>query len=162
MELRPLLSSLRLPPTAWLEPFDALTPHRLHALMALRQKVFAVEQSCAYLDADPWDLEALHLGFGTPPDLTACARIFLPTPDDPSACFGRVVTHPEHRKLGLGKQLVQTCLEVIDTLAPGVPTFIEAQAYLERFYQGFGFTTFGEPFLEDGIPHLHMERAPRR
>lgn len=153
-----MTTHLVLPPSAWLARFHELTPHRLHALMALRQRVFAVEQQCVYLDADHWDLEALHLGFGEPPELAACARIFLPTDDDPSASFGRIATHPDHRGQGLGRLLVKTCLEVLDELAPGAPIFIEAQAYLERFYASFGFSTFGDPFLEDGIPHLHMER----
>jgi ElaA protein len=153
-----MTSPLLLPDSAWLTRFDELTPHRLHALMALRQKVFAVEQQCAYLDADRGDLEALHLGFGEPPELAACGRIVLPTEDDPSASFGRIVTHPDRRGEGLGRLLVKTCLDVLEVMAPGVPVFIEAQAYLERFYGSFGFRTFGEPFLEDGIPHLHMER----
>jgi ElaA protein len=33
---------------------------------------------------------------------------------------------------------------------------IGAQQYLTRFYSSFGFQQVGEPYLEDGIPHIHM------
>lgn len=147
-----------LPADAWLAAFDELTPARLHALLALRQRVFIIEQRCLYLDADRWDPEALHLGFGRPPELLACARIFLPEPESPWASFGRVATAPEHRGTGLGKRLVQTCLDALSALAPGAEVRIEAQRHLERFYRAFGFIPFGEPFVEDGIPHIHMAR----
>ena len=34
---------------------------------------------------------------------------------------------------------------------------IGAQAHLERFYNGFGFTKSSEPYDEDGILHIEME-----
>ncbi|MFZ9335261.1 MAG: GNAT family N-acetyltransferase, partial [Burkholderiaceae bacterium] len=37
---------------------------------------------------------------------------------------------------------------------------ISAQARLERFYRDFGFVAQGAPYMEDGIPHLEMLRAP--
>jgi ElaA protein len=33
---------------------------------------------------------------------------------------------------------------------------IGAQKYLEKFYNELGFTTCGEEYLEDDIPHLPM------
>ena len=33
---------------------------------------------------------------------------------------------------------------------------LSAQKYLENFYNNLGFTTIGEPYLEDGIPHIAM------
>ena len=35
---------------------------------------------------------------------------------------------------------------------------IEAQLYLVRFYEGFGFRRAGEEYLEDGIVHVYMMR----
>ena len=42
-------------------PFNQLTVNDLYDIMALRQKVFIIEQNCPYLDADGKDLSAMHL-----------------------------------------------------------------------------------------------------
>src|SRR5437016_7505754 len=42
-------------------PFAELTAGELYAVMEVRQRVFVVEQRCAYLDADGSDHLALHL-----------------------------------------------------------------------------------------------------
>jgi len=36
---------------------------------------------------------------------------------------------------------------------------LDAQAHLEGWYARFGFAVDGEPFLEDGIPHVPMSRV---
>ena len=41
-----------------------------------------------------------------------------------------------------------------------VPIRLGAQAYLTRFYGELGYAVIGEPFDEDGIPHIYMMRAP--
>jgi ElaA protein len=46
-----------------------------------------------------------------------------------------------------------------DSLYPGQPNRIGAQARLEKFYRGFGFVTDSDEYIEDGIPHLEMQRA---
>jgi len=68
--------------------------------------------------------------------------------------IGRVVTAPEARGTGLGKELMQRALAAFGP----VPVRIGAQAYLERFYRELGFVPAGEPYLEDGIPHVEMLR----
>jgi ElaA protein len=35
---------------------------------------------------------------------------------------------------------------------------ISAQVYLKKFYESHGFTQIGEGYLEDGIPHIRMDR----
>ncbi|GMA44928.1 hypothetical protein GCM10025853_23850 [Tetragenococcus halophilus subsp. halophilus DSM 20339] len=35
---------------------------------------------------------------------------------------------------------------------------IEAQTYLYNFYTSFGFEAVSEEYLEDGIPHINMEK----
>ena len=35
---------------------------------------------------------------------------------------------------------------------------LSAQRSAEGFYQRLGYTPYGEPFDEVGIPHLHMQR----
>jgi predicted GNAT family N-acyltransferase len=71
-----------------------------------------------------------------------------------------VVEQACNRRTGLGRELTLAALAWLETHAPG-PVRIGAQSYLERFYRGFGFVPGGEPYDEDGIPHMPMLR-PRR
>ena len=37
---------------------------------------------------------------------------------------------------------------------------LNAQVYLQSFYESLGFIVVGEEYLEDGIPHIKMSRKP--
>jgi ElaA protein len=39
---------------------------------------------------------------------------------------------------------------------------LDAQAQLEGWYARFGFARSGQPFVEDGIPHVPMDRPAHR
>jgi ElaA protein len=146
-----------------LKPFDALTPYELYAIMAVRQRVFVVEQRCAYLDADGYDARALHLWYApydTAP-IDAYLRAFGPGVKYPECSLGRVVTSPEARRTGLGKTLVARGLDALRSHHGDVPVRISAQQYLERFYGAFGFVRVGDDYLEDDIPHCEMLRPAR-
>ncbi|MEZ7977806.1 MAG: GNAT family N-acetyltransferase, partial [Flavobacteriales bacterium] len=41
---------------------------------------------------------------------------------------------------------------------PGQGIRISAQCYLEKFYANLGFSSTGETYLEDNIPHIQMFR----
>ena len=43
---------------------------------------------------------------------------------------------------------------------PAAGIAIGAQAYLRSFYASLGFVAAGEPYLEDGIFHIHMQFKP--
>ncbi len=49
-------------------------------------------------------------------------------------------------------------LDTLELIGPH-PVVLDAQAYLEGFYLGLGFTPTGAQFVEDGIPHVPMRRA---
>lgn len=142
------------------KPFAALTNDELYTILALRQRVFVVEQNCPYIDADGADPKATHLYFrddaGT---ITAYARLFGPGIKYPECSIGRVITAPEVRSTGLGKQLVAECLRHLDAEhGPRAAVTISAQAHLQRFYSAFGFEGVGDEYLEDDIPHRAMVR----
>jgi ElaA protein len=46
----------------------------------------------------------------------------------------------------------------IEELFPKMPVKIAAQEYLQKFYEAFGFVAVDEPYLEDGIRHVLMEK----
>lgn len=142
---------------AWsLKPFDVLSPAEIYDALALRQRVFVVEQACAYLDCDGKDAAALHL-FGRDQGgaLVAYARILPPGASFAETAIGRVVTAPSARRSGFGRALMTEALARARA-AFGGPVRIGAQRYLERFYSELGFVAEGEPYDEDGIPHIEM------
>src|SRR5688500_10751968 len=112
--------------------FRDLTTAELYAALRLRQLVFVVEQRCPYLDADGDDDRAWHLlgwttGGGGARTLGGYARVFGPGVKYPEASFGRVVSHPELRRTGVGRLVVAEALRRIEALAPGSPVRIGAQ-----------------------------------
>lgn len=141
--------------------FDRLTPYELYEIMALRQEVFVVEQNCPYLDADGKDLQSWHLmGRNEEGKLVAYTRL-LPKglAYEDYVSIGRVVTSPSARGTGAGKILMQHSIEMCRHLFGNQPIKIGAQSYLLKFYEGFGFHSTGEEYLEDGIPHTKMTLA---
>ncbi len=128
-----------------------------------RQRVFVVEQTCIYLDADALDERAWHLAAWAPQHVepVAYARIVDPGGhyDEPS--IGRVLTSDVTRGTGLGRELVRRAVALSDAQHGGAALRISAQFRLQRFYGGFGFEVQGEPYLEDDMPHIGMWRAPR-
>lgn len=138
--------------------FRALGEVRLYAVMALRQRVFVVEQACAYLDADGRDPDALHL-VGEAPGSAIAAYLRAFPPVDGEAVIGRVVTAPEVRGTGLGRPLMAEGIARVHAAWGPCPIRIGAQAHLERFYASVGFAVCGPGYDEDGIPHLPMRRG---
>ena len=70
--------------------------------------------------------------------------------------FGRVITAPEYRGKGLGKQLIRKVLQQIQANFPDKQITIHAQQYVERFYRDLGFKSIGEPFIEAERQHIKM------
>ncbi|MEN0002930.1 MAG: GNAT family N-acetyltransferase [Bacteroidota bacterium] len=138
--------------------FPELTLDQLYALLALRQNVFVVEQDCPYLDADGKDQAAWHLLGYEGEQLVAYTRL-LPKGISYSkyAAIGRVVTDQSTRGKGYGRLLMQESIKQCQLLFGESPIKISAQTYLLDFYTSLGFQAVGEPYLEDGIPHVGME-----
>jgi ElaA protein len=143
-------------------PFAELTAGELYAVMEVRQRVFVVEQRCAYLDADGFDHLALHLlGWRSTPDgliLSAYARLFPPGARYKQASIGRVLTHPSARGAGLGRAVMSEAIQRIADAEWGRSIRLAAQMYLEGFYEEFGFRRVADPYLEDDIWHVDMIR----
>ena len=140
--------------------FDDLGVHALYDILALRCRVFILEQG-AYLDPDGADLQAWHLqGRDAAGVLQAYLRGVDPGVKHSEPSIGRVITAPELRRSGLGRELMREGLARCARQWPGQAVRISAQARLNDFYAGFGFVTQGEDYLEDGIPHRQMLWRP--
>lgn len=142
--------------------FADLTVAALYDMLALRQQVFVLEQTCLYPDIDGLDPGAHHLlGWKTvngKRELAATLRCLAPGAKYDEMSLGRVVTSPSARGTGLGRELVAQGIACADRLHPGHAIRIGAQAHLEAFYAGFGFRTVSAPYDEDGILHVDMLR----
>ena len=137
---------------------DALTPAELYDLLRLRVDVFVVEQECPYPELDGRDLapSTEHVWAEQDGDVSACLRI-LPEPGGVLR-IGRVCTAKSARGTGVASELMRAAME----RAPGAEYVLDAQTYAEGFYARFGFVAEGQPFDEDGIPHITMRRPAGR
>jgi len=142
--------------------FADLTPFDLYDVLAARQNVFILEQTCLYPDIDGYDLEAHHLLGWRDVDgkrqLAAYLRVLAPGAKYNEMSIGRVITTPAARGSGAGRALLDQGIAHAEALHPGHRIRIGAQQYLERFYASFGFQTVSAPYDEDGIMHIDMLR----
>lgn len=141
-------------------PFQGLSLETLYTVLALRQEVFMMEQTCYYLDADGRDQVSWHLmGRDEHGKIVAYARLLPPgVPFEGHTSIGRVLSAAEVRRTGAGRALLQKAIEESIRIFGHFPICISAQSYLLRFYRSFGFVEEGAEYLEDGIPHIHMVR----
>ena len=138
--------------------FDALTLTELYAVLQLRSEVFVVEQACVFQDMDGADTEAMHLLGTSGGQLVAYARCFAAGVKFKEASIGRLITRSTLRGSGAGHVLVRRAVASVTQQWGPQAIHIGAQARLENFYRQHGFETTGEPYIEDGIPHIGMLR----
>lgn len=134
--------------------FDQLNTHELYGIMQVRAAVFVVEQECAYQDVDGIDLRSVHAFLRDEGGIHAYLRVF--EKDERTAQLGRMLTM--ERGFGLGGQLLKEGIRIAHEVLEKDVLYIEAQSYAVGFYQREGFRVTSEVFLEDGIPHVKMER----
>jgi ElaA protein len=158
---------------------DDWSPRALYRAMRARQAVFVVEQACAFLDADAIDERCWHLvgwlreapaaavagaaeSLGAPADpgvVVAYARVVPPGVRYAEASIGRVLTLGAGRGVGLGDELMRRAVALAQGRWPGQGIRLSAQARLAAWYARHGFVAEGEPYDEDGIPHIAMVRG---
>ena len=140
----------------YVKTFNQLSLDELYYLLQLRSEVFVVEQDCVYQDIDGKDKKALHVIGKKDNTIIAYSRIFKPGDYFKEASIGRVVVAENFRHLKYGHQLMVASIEAVEASFSSKKIKISAQKYLENFYNNLGFITSGEPYLEDGIPHIAM------
>lgn len=137
--------------------FDDLTIHQLYAILQLRMEVFVVEQTCYYQDCDGRDQASLHHWFeNSDSEIIAYVRICKPGVSYAEPSIGRVIVAEKYRRKSLGKQIMESSIEIAKKHFSVGSIRISAQKYLVDFYTNLGFIPTGKEYLEDGIPHLEM------
>lgn len=138
----------------FVKKFDELSINELYATISLRMAVFCVEQNCPYQDLDGQDQAAMHVFTKNHDNITAYARIIKKNKH--CSLIGRVVVNPQYRKQGLAKQIMHHCIDVVKQ-STAEKIELSAQSYLQAFYSKLGFESTGDYYLEDDIPHEHMQ-----
>lgn len=138
--------------------FTELNTTELYNLLQLRSEVFIVEQDCVYQDIDFKDQKALHI-LGYKNDvLIAYTRIFKPGDYFDNSSIGRVVVKDSERKFNFGHQIMEASLKAIKDYYQVDKITISAQKYLKKFYESHKFYQVDDEYLEDGIPHIRMDK----
>ena len=137
--------------------FRELSLEELSDIYQLRCSVFVVEQQCPYQDIDGADKFAYHVYLKDEDGIQAYARVLPKHVTFDEVSLGRVIA--KKRRCGLGSQIVREAIEVAKTKFDAAVIKIEAQIYAKGLYEKAGFVPVSEPFLEDGIPHILMERT---
>lgn len=139
--------------------FNELNIDQLHDLLRLRSEVFVVEQDCVYQDIDGKDKLALHVLGYKADELVAYARAFKPGDYFAEAAIGRVVVKKSARASKFGYDIMKATIEYLEQNLKAHSITLSAQTYLKNFYENLGFKKEGEPYLEDGIPHVLMVKT---
>lgn len=124
----------------------------------VRQKVFVEEQGFTpALEFDGIDENAVHVVGYENNEPVCTARLF----EEENARegflhIGRVCVLPQMRGTGTGANMLQALITYAkQNGATGVE--LGAQTHATKFYEKLGFTSFGEVFYDEEVPHVMME-----
>jgi len=143
-------------PMAYLVRFSS-SPADLEAGYKLRRDVFEVEQNIPRpLDRDPFDFNADHVvAFDEGGRCVGTGRVVRV--DHRIAQIGRMAVAADQRKHGVGA-LVLDALERMARMRGISELTVNSQLPAEAFYRKRGFVRIGEPFLDQGVPHVVMRK----
>jgi ElaA protein len=135
----------------WLQGADDLT-----GAYQLRRLVFIEEQGASEAEElDNKDESAAHLVMYDAGEPVATGRIII----EGNVCFlGRICVRRNRRRTNLGTHLTRLLIRQAFDLGYA-EQIIHAQIQARGFYERLGFTAFGEPYLEAGIPHVSMRHT---
>jgi len=137
--------------------YSTLSLDHFHDIIALRIKIFVIEQDCPYQDLDGKDKLAHHLFYTNNEDeVVAATRILPQNISYAEVSIGRVVVDEKCRGTGLGHLIMEESMNFVQAEFGQVDVRLSAQKHLENYYGKHGFRSTGKEYLEDGIPHVEM------
>ena len=123
--------------------------------LALREQVFCVEQGVELAaDRDGLDDQAIQIVAVEDGRVIGTCRVLV---DDGVGKLGRMAVATPSRGRGLGTEILAAA-ERSAREAGAHHMRLHAQRYVEHLYAAAGYTPYGEPFVEEGIPHVSMEK----
>lgn len=136
--------------------FNDLTTKELYEILKSRAEIFVVEQNISYVDMDDVDFVSRHFFLEDEGRVVAYLRAFYMDEEKTTLKIGRVLSIKHG--IGLGTELMNRTLEEIKSNNLCKKIFISAQKHAVPFYREFGFEVTSGEYLEEGIPHLSMEK----
>jgi predicted GNAT family N-acyltransferase len=133
----------------------AASPSEIDEALELRRRVFVVEQRVTLeADQDGRDEEALHVVAVDDGRVVGTCRLVF---DDDLARLGRMAVEDDLRGQGVGAAMLALAEEQARAAGAG-RIRLHAQLAARTLYERGGFEVKGREFLEEGIPHLTMEK----
>jgi predicted GNAT family N-acyltransferase len=138
-----------------LEVREARTPEEIEDALRLRELVFSGEQGIpSQADRDGRDEGALHLVAVDEGRVIGTCRLVF---DGAVAKLGRLVVEKPRRGAGVGGSILrQAERSARDARAESIA--LHAQLPARDLYARQGFVDSGPSFMEEGIPHVAMEK----
>lgn len=134
--------------------FQELTATQVYEILKSRSQIFMLEQNIHCLDMDDVDYQSRHFFLWDKDRVVAYQRAFYL--ESNIIKIGRVLSL-QHKR-GLGTQLMKLSLQDIKRNMPCDKICVDAQVQAIGFYEKMGFCVTSEAFMEEGIPHISMER----
>jgi ElaA protein len=126
------------------------------AALDLRRRVFCGEQGISpAAEHDGLDGEALHVvAFEDERLVGTCRLVFA----DGVAHLARMAVEPDRRRVGIGAALLAAA--ECEACAVGATSVrLHAQTAARRLYDAADYSPVGDELLEEGIPHIAMQKA---
>lgn len=120
----------------------------------LRIEVFVEEQGFEE-EFDEIDDLAFHIVCFEGKTAVATGRTFKK--DDNIYKVGRVAVKKDFRGKNYGLKVMQKIEEVAKEQG-ALKTVLSSQYHAKEFYEKCGYTIIGEPYLEENVKHIYMER----
>lgn len=120
-------------------------------LRAIREAVFVREQHVPEeLEWDGLDEQCRHaLALSLSGEAIGCGRLLA------DGHIGRIAVLPHWRKRKVGTAIMEALID--EARSRGHPQVeVDAQTYAIPFYHTFGFSEFGDEFMDAGLPHKKM------
>lgn len=138
-----------------IEVRTASGPAELEAALALRERVFCDEQGVTLeADQDGLDPEAVHLVAYDGDRLVGTCRLLF---DENVAQLGRMAVERDARGRGIGAEMLGEA-ERASQAAGARLIRLHAQTTARSLYERGGFVVRGDEFMDEGIPHVTMEK----
>jgi predicted GNAT family N-acyltransferase len=124
--------------------------------LALREQVFCVEQGVPLAaDQDGLDDLAIQVVAVEAGRVIGTCRVLV---EGGVGLLGRMAVDAPARGRGLGPAILAAAEQSARDAGARLMR-LHAQRYVEDMYAAAGYTPYGEPFVEEGIPHVGMEKA---
>lgn len=121
----------------------------------VRQQVFVEEQGVPKeLELDHLDQEAYHFVGYIEDKPVAAGRLRIV---NNYGKFERICVLKSFRGQSLGKELMRAMESKLVNASIHIAK-LNAQTHAERFYQGLGYSTVSDIFLDANMPHITMEK----